>query len=185
MNVDFADVRTVMADGGSALMGTGISTSDNRAVEAAQRAISGPLLETDVVAAKGNCSRIAGGDDLSLLEVTEAAEVVRQAANGDANIIFGATVDERLAGQMWVTVIATGIGGRSPTRSAGATLEPPSFLRGARASSGTPRRAGIPGHKRGAIAAGHPLTAGGRCGSRRRAGNAVDAGASRPASPPG
>ncbi len=147
INLDFADVRTVMADAGSALMGIGYSESDNRAREAAERALRSPLIDTEIVGAKGILLSIAGGDDLTLLEVHEAAEVVRQAAMDETNIIFGATVDERLNGQVWVTVVATGLGGgkrrtivpsfsetddRSRGRagsSAGGDSELPSFLR--------------------------------------------------------
>jgi cell division protein FtsZ len=142
-NLDFADVRTVMKDAGSALMGIGFaSEGENRAKEAAERALRSPLIDTEIVGARGILLSIAGGDDLSLFEVNEAAEVVRQAATEDTNIIFGATIDERLTGQVWVTVVATGLGGRRrPTatpsftavgqsRSADDVLEPPSFLRG-------------------------------------------------------
>jgi len=116
INLDFADVRTIMADAGSALMGIGYSEArDGRAREAAERALRSPLIDTEIVGARGILLSIAGGDDLTLLEVNEAAEVVRQAATDDTNIIFGATVDERLTGQVWVTVVATGIGG--PRRS--------------------------------------------------------------------
>ena len=112
INLDFADVRTIMADAGSALMGIGYSEArDARAREAAERALRSPLIDTEIVGARGILLSIAGGDDLTLLEVNEAAEVVRQAATDDTNIIFGATVDERLTGQVWVTVVATGIGG--------------------------------------------------------------------------
>ncbi len=112
INLDFADVRTVMADAGSALMGIGYSEkSDGRAREAAERALRSPLIDTELVGARGILLSVAGGDDLTLLEVNEAAEVVRQAATDDTNIIFGATVDERLNGQVWVTVVATGLGG--------------------------------------------------------------------------
>jgi cell division protein FtsZ len=111
INLDFADVRTIMSDAGSALMGIGYSESPNRAREAAERALKSPLIDTEIVGAKGILLSIAGGEDLTLLEVNEAAEVVRGAATDDTNIIFGATVDERLDGQVWVTVIATGIGG--------------------------------------------------------------------------
>jgi len=137
INLDFADVRTIMKDAGTALMGIGFSASeDNRAQEAAERALRSPLIETDVGGAKGILLSIAGGDDLSLYEVNEAAEAVRQAATEDTNIIFGATVDERLTGQVWVTVVATGFGARAAQRRiamrAGAPddepLEPPSFL---------------------------------------------------------
>jgi cell division protein FtsZ len=137
INLDFADVRTIMKDAGTALMGIGFSqTGDNRAREAAERALRSPLIETDVGGAKGILLSIAGGDDLSLFEVNEAAEVVRQAATDDTNIIFGATVDDRLAGQVWVTVVATGFGSRGAQRrvtmraetSGDEPLEPPSFL---------------------------------------------------------
>ena len=112
INLDFADVRTVMTDAGSALMGIGYSEADEgRAREAAERALRSPLIDSEIVGARGILLSVAGGDDLSLLEVTEAAEVVRQAATDDTNIIFGATVDERLTGQVWVTVVATGLGG--------------------------------------------------------------------------
>jgi cell division protein FtsZ len=133
INLDFADVRTVMKDAGSAIMGIGFATGENRAREAAGRALRSPLIDTEIVGARGILLSIAGGDDLTLLEVNEAAEVVREAATEDTNIIFGATIDERLAGQIWVTVIATGLGSRSfrPAAPVGDadTLEPPSFLR--------------------------------------------------------
>ncbi len=139
INLDFADVRTIMKDAGSALMGIGFSSSggDSRAREAAERALRSPLIDTELVGAKGILLSIAGGDDLSLFEVNEAAEVVRQAATDDTNIIFGATVDERLAGQVWVTVVATGLGTRRRQPSvvsalqngSDEVLEPPSFLR--------------------------------------------------------
>ena len=111
INLDFADVRTIMSNAGSALMGIGYSESQNRAREAADRALRSPLIDTEIVGAKGILLSIAGGEDLTLMEVNEAAEVVRGAATDDTNIIFGATVDERLNGQVWVTVIATGLGG--------------------------------------------------------------------------
>ena len=131
INLDFADVRTVMADAGSALMGIGFATGDNRAHEAAERALRSPLIDTELVGAKGILLSIAGGEDLTLLEVNEAAEVIRRGSTEDTNIIFGATIDERLAGQVWVTVIATGIG--QPARATARPpepdpLEPPSFL---------------------------------------------------------
>ncbi len=132
INLDFADVRTVMKDAGSALMGIGFATGETRAKDAAERALNSPLIDTEIVGAKGILLSIAGGDDLMLLEVNEAAEVVRRAATEDTNIIFGATIDERLAGQVWVTVIATGIGRRAPRATSGRseeTLEPPTFLR--------------------------------------------------------
>jgi cell division protein FtsZ len=133
INLDFADVRTIMKDAGSAIMGIGFATGENRAAEAAERALRSPLIDTELVGAKGILLSIAGGDDLTLLEVNEAAEVVRRGSTEDTNIIFGATIDERLAGQVWVTVIATGLGSRRIVRSVTPetddTLEPPSFLR--------------------------------------------------------
>ena len=140
INLDFADVRTIMSDAGSAIMGIGFATGETRAREAAERALRSPLIDTEIVGARGILLSIAGGDDLTLLEVNEAAEVVREAATEETNIIFGATIDERLSGQIWVTVIATGLGGRaglsSPTPRGPAELsepddmlEPPSFLR--------------------------------------------------------
>jgi cell division protein FtsZ len=135
INLDFADVRTVMSDAGTALMGIGFATGEDRGREAAERALRSPLIESEIVGARGILLSIAGGPDLTLLEVNEAAEVVRGAATEETNIIFGATLDERLEGQVWVTVVATGIG-KGPravpstgTSRAGETLEPPSFLR--------------------------------------------------------
>ena len=111
INLDFADVRTIMSDSGTALMGIGFaSTGENRAKEAAERALRSPLIDEEITGATGILLSIAGGDDMSLIEVNEAAEVIRGAATDDTNIIFGATVDDRLAGQVWVTVVATGIG---------------------------------------------------------------------------
>ena len=138
INLDFADVRTIMRDAGSALMGIGFaSDGENRARDAAERALRSPLIDTEITGATGILLSISGGEDLGLLEVNEAAEVIRAAATDDTNIIFGATVDERLNGQVWVTVVATGLGGprgRSGSSSADARrrenrLEPPSFLR--------------------------------------------------------
>ena len=111
INLDFADVRTVMQDAGSALMGIGYATGQNRAKEAAERALGSPLIDGEIVSARGILLSIAGGDDLSLMEVHDAAEVVRATATEDTNIIFGANVDPRLTGQVWVTVVATGLGG--------------------------------------------------------------------------
>ena len=122
INLDFADVRTVMQDAGSALMGIGYATGPNRAREAAERALGSPLIDAEIVRARGILLSISGGDDLSLVEVNEAAEVVRQTATDETNIIFGATVDSRLTGQVWVTVVATGLGGMR-RRSGGPVFE--------------------------------------------------------------
>jgi cell division protein FtsZ len=137
INLDFADVRTVMSDAGSALMGIGFATGENRGTEAAERALRSPLIDAELVGARGILLSIGGGDDLTLMEVNEAAEVIRRASTEETNIIFGATVDPRLTGQVWVTVVATGIGKsprRRPVESIAAEgrhedpLEPPSFL---------------------------------------------------------
>ncbi len=127
INLDFADVRTIMQDAGNALMGIGYSSGDDRAVEAVERALRSPLIDSDIIGAKGILLSIAGGDDLSLYEVNEAAEIVRQRSGDDTNIIFGATIDERLTGQVWVTIVATGFGDR-PRRRNGEEMSPPSFL---------------------------------------------------------
>jgi cell division protein FtsZ len=111
INLDFADVRTVMQDAGSALMGIGYATGPNRAREAAERALGSPLIDAEIVSARGILLSVAGGDDLSLVEVNDAAEVIRATATDETNIIFGANVDPRLTGQVWVTVVATGLGG--------------------------------------------------------------------------
>jgi cell division protein FtsZ len=147
INLDFADVRTIMSDSDTALMGIGFSSSagDGRAREAAERALRSPLIDAEITGARGILLSIAGGDDLTLVEVNEAAEVIRAAATDDTNIIFGATVDDRLTGQVWVTVVATGFGGRGrrprgdtgtprveqrrPRSEGGGDLDVPSFLR--------------------------------------------------------
>ena len=132
INLDFADVRAVMSDAGTAMMGIGMSTGPNRAAEAATRAIKSPLIDHEVRGARGILLSISGGSDLSLHEVNEAAEIVRAASDDRTNIIFGASVDEQLAGQMWVTVVATGfsscgISGHRGSRraSAGTAAERP------------------------------------------------------------
>ncbi len=150
INLDFADVRTIMSDSDTALMGIGFSSStgDGRAKEAAERALRSPLIDAEITGARGILLSIAGGDDLTLVEVNEAAEVIRAAATDDTNIIFGATVDDRLNGQVWVTVVATGFGGRGrrprgdswtqapppeqrrPVGEGGGDLDVPSFLKG-------------------------------------------------------
>ena len=108
VNLDFADVRTVMLDKGLAHMGVGMGTGDNRAQDAAKQAISSPLLETSIVGATGVLLNVTGGCDLGLLEINEAAEIVQEAADPDANIIFGAVIDENLKDEIRITVIATG-----------------------------------------------------------------------------
>jgi cell division protein FtsZ len=149
INLDFADVRTIISDAGTAMMGIGMATGSNRAHEAATRAIGSPLIDHEVRAARGILLSISGGSDLALHEVNEAAEVIRAASDDNTNIIFGASVDERLAGQMWVTVVATGfamageprrprqqqpaedgLGLDGPRPGTPPDLDPPDFLRG-------------------------------------------------------
>ena len=122
INLDFADVRTIVKDAGTALLGIGVAGGENRAQTAADLAIHSPLLEASVEGARGILLNITGGEDLTLFEVNEAAGVIMQAADDDANIIFGAVVDERLEGKMSITVVATGFGEealrRQPTPAA-------------------------------------------------------------------
>jgi cell division protein FtsZ len=113
INLDFADVRTIMSDAGNALLGIGMGVGENRAPEAAAQAVASPLLETSMDGARSILLSITGGRDLSLWEVNEAAKAVSEAAHPDANIIFGAMVDEKLDDQVWVTVVATGYGAKS------------------------------------------------------------------------
>jgi cell division protein FtsZ len=110
INLDFADVRTIMSDAGTALLGIGMGFGENRAIDASVQAASSPLLETSMDGARSILLSITGGVDLSLWEVNEAAKAVSEAAHPDANIIFGAMVDEKLDDQVWVTVVATGYG---------------------------------------------------------------------------
>ena len=108
VNLDFADVKTVMEKRGSALIGIGLGVGENRAIEAAKQAVSSPLLETSIVGAKDAIINVTGGTSLTLFEAEDAAEVVRQSANNDINIIFGAVINENLNDEVIVTVIATG-----------------------------------------------------------------------------
>ena len=146
VNLDFADVRTIMRDAGSALMGIGIASGEGRAAEAARSAVSSPLLEASIEGATGILLNITGGPQIGLFEVNEAAEVVTSAADQNANVIFGAVIDDGLKDEVRVTVIATGFGaqrrrrartavgeapvpGRTPEFEPGDTLDVPSFLR--------------------------------------------------------
>jgi cell division protein FtsZ len=110
INLDFADVRTIMSEAGAALLGIGMGHGEGRAVDAAEQAVSSPLLETSMEGARKILLSITGGPDLSLWEVNEAAKAVSAAAHPDANIIFGAMVDDKLDDHVWVTVVATGYG---------------------------------------------------------------------------
>jgi cell division protein FtsZ len=126
INLDFADVRTIMRDAGSALLGIGMGVGENRATEAAMQAASSPLLETSMEGARSILLSITGGPNLSLWEVNEAAKSVSEAAHPDANIIFGAMVDEKLDDQVWVTVVATGYGDEGRRKSVARMREPAS-----------------------------------------------------------
>lgn len=116
INVDFADVKSIMSDAGTAMMGIGVGSGENRAVEAAQAAISSPLLEMSIDGAKGVLFTVTGGDDLSMYEVNEAAQVITKAADPNAKIIFGAVIDEDLKDELKVTVVATGFSGQSQAK---------------------------------------------------------------------
>jgi cell division protein FtsZ len=125
INLDFADVRTIMSDAGQALLGIGMATGDKRAVQAAHEAVSSPLLETSVEGARSILLSITGGSDLSLWEVNEAAKAVSEAAHPSANIIFGAMIDEKISDECWVTVVATGYGDRPTRRSTSSSFKEP------------------------------------------------------------
>jgi cell division protein FtsZ len=117
INLDFADVRTIMADAGNALLGIGMGTGDRRAIDAAEQAVASPLLETSMEGARSILLSITGSPDISLWEVNEAAKTVSEAAHPDANIIFGAMVDDKLEDQVWITVVATGFGDQPRRRN--------------------------------------------------------------------
>jgi len=125
VNLDFADVRTIMTDAGSALMGIGAASGENRAAEAARAAVSSPLLEASIEGATGILLNITGGADIGLFEVNEAAEVVTSAADANANVIFGAVISDAKGDEVTVTVIATGFGGDRRRRK---RAETPSIL---------------------------------------------------------
>ncbi len=140
INVDFADVKTIMRDTGSALMGIGTGTGESRATEAAKMAISSPLLELSIDGAHGILFTITGGPDLTMSEVSDASKIITSSASGDAKIIFGAIIDETMTGSMRITVVATGFDERRPSALkeeeapsqnffAGGKYMPSSFLR--------------------------------------------------------
>ena len=147
INLDFADVRTIMSEAGSALLGIGMGVGENRATEAAFQAVSSPLLETSMEGARSILLSITGGPNLSLWEVNEAAKSVSEAAHPDANIIFGAMVDDKLDDQVWVTVVATGYGDEGRRKSVGRLKEPATgevrVQRAGAARPRQPRRAGL------------------------------------------
>ena len=122
INLDFADVRTIMSEAGQALLGIGMGTGDSRAIDAVEHAIESPLLETSLEGAQSILLSITGGRDLSLFEVNDAAKAVADVAHPDANIIFGAMVDEKMGDEVWITVVATGYG-EQPTRREAARPE--------------------------------------------------------------
>nr|BFE75280.1 hypothetical protein GCM10020092_085810 [Actinoplanes digitatis] len=166
INLDFADVKSVMSGAGSALMGIGSARGDNRAVEAAEKAISSPLLEQSMDGARGVLLSIAGGSDLGLFEINDAAQLVTDAAHPDANIIFGAVIDDALGDEVRVTVIAAGFDGGTPSyklgraRAQGSAARGPARGRAGRDGAGHPARA----------AGGRPAAAPGALRRRRRAG---------------
>lgn len=131
VNVDFADVKAIMSQAGSALMGVGRATGEGRAVEAARNAINSPLLETTIDGAAGVIFSVTGGPDLTLHEVQEAANVIYEAVSDDANIIFGSVIDDKLHGEVLITVIATGFDmamqpqARAAARTQASTLSAP------------------------------------------------------------
>src|SRR6266566_1759782 len=136
VNLDFADVRTIMRGAGSALMGIGSASGTNRAAEAARAAVSSPLLEASIEGATGILLNITGGSDIGLFEVNEAAEVVTSAADQNANVIFGAVIDDSLREEVQVTVIATGFGGRGGRRARRRGTAPEAPLPATAASEG-------------------------------------------------
>lgn len=140
INVDFADVQAIMADAGSALLGIGIASGENRATEAARAAISSPLLEASIDGATGVLFNITGGPDLTLIELNEAAKIIYEAVDPDAQIIFGSVIDERMEGEVRITVVATGF---SSTPSSSLESEEGGFSLGAlkeEISFGSPMR---------------------------------------------
>ncbi|GGG89885.1 cell division protein FtsZ [Paenibacillus radicis (ex Gao et al. 2016)] len=140
INLDFADVKTIMTERGSALMGIGIATGENRAAEAAKKAIMSPLLETSIDGARGVIMNITGGSNLSLYEVNEAAEIVISASDPEVNMIFGAIIDEELKDEIKVTVIATGFEHKPSAavrRAASPQAEPEARQAGAQPSTST------------------------------------------------
>lgn len=133
INLDFADVKTIMTNQGEALMGIGIGEGENRAVDAAKMAINSPLLETSIEGAKGILLNITGSGDLSLFEINEAAEIISEAADPEANIIFGSVIDENLGDRVQITVVATGFGAQLKTGAVkspfGVGPEIPTFMK--------------------------------------------------------
>ena len=140
VNVDFADVKAIMQHSGSALMAIGRASGDNRATDAARAAVASPLLDVSMDGAKGVLLIITGGD-YTLFEVNEAAQIVQEAADPDANIIFGAVIDESMQGDLQITVIATGFDGRAPNRIQQQRLQQPEAAKQQAQQSRQPERA--------------------------------------------
>ena len=132
INADFADVKTIMSNAGSALMGIGTAKGENGAVAAAEAAIKSPLLEASIEGARGVLFNITGGKDLSLFDVTEASNIITEAVDPDANIIFGAVIDEKLDDEIRVTVIATGFNGKNPALTGQSQIQSPGWKANAR-----------------------------------------------------
>ncbi|TKK79579.1 cell division protein FtsZ [Kribbella jiaozuonensis] len=195
INVDFADVKAVMSNAGSALMGIGSSRGEDRAVAAAEAAISSPLLEASIEGAHGVLLSIAGGSDLGLFEINEAAQLVSESAHTDANIIFGAVIDDALGDEVRVTVIAAGFDGGMPKRREQAmnqarpqSSRPASQSYSAPMSGGSTSQSGQQGNQPGGQApgqqSGQPGTGGQFTGGQQGAGQAPGAtGQSVPAQP--
>jgi cell division protein FtsZ len=115
INLDFADVKTILTDAGSAMMGIGEGTGEHRAADAAQKAIASPLLETTIEGARGVIFNITGGPDMAMYEVNEAAEMIARAVDSEAQIIFGASIDPSMQSKVRITVLAAGFGNRRPS----------------------------------------------------------------------
>jgi cell division protein FtsZ len=176
INLDFADVKSVMSGAGSALMGIGSSRGDDRAVAAAEMAISSPLLEASIDGAHGVLLSIQGGSDLGLFEINEAAQLVSNSAAVDANIIFGAVIDDALGDEVRVTVIAAGFDEQRPSRPASAAA-----MGGARSSAGASQGSGSASSTSSVSGAGSTSSAGGGPGSL----DGPDGGSRAPAASPG
>ncbi|AKF94398.1 cell division protein FtsZ [Brevibacillus laterosporus] len=147
INLDFADVKTIMTERGSALMGIGVASGENRAAEAARKAISSPLLETSIDGARGVLMNITGGNSLSLYEVNEAADIVSSAADPEVNMIFGAVINEDLKNEILVTVIATGFADNQ-RHVATATRRPQAELQQQATRSAAPQQPSAPSRSR-------------------------------------
>ena len=193
INLDFADVKTIMRDAGSSMMGIGTATGENRAVEAARAAVMSPLLEVNIQGARGILFNVTGGSDLGLFEVNEAAEVIKEAADPEANIIFGTVIDDRMRDEVKVTVIATGFDAakkiRQPGRAGAADASSGDGGVARRAKPRDPRRdrarTGRAGLARGADGTGVAVRAqpAGRAAGVARDGAAAAPGASRLGAP--